>query len=519
MVRFLALLFLAFLTTSAAAADFGFATVHSPSPFTTYDPGSTVTYAISVSITATAPEQLVVFTMPLPAGARFAGNRTGTVFTCGENGGTVTCLAPMSPSFSGPLFDVVAPAAGGRYVSHATLSSSSSSNTTTAATDITLNVYRPFVVTTTFDSGEGSLRQAILDGNTLCGAGSEPGCKISFELGAQTATIEPLTPLPDITACGLVIDGGAAPTASAPRRVALSGARVSGGDGLTIRTRCLNQRTGVTIQNLAIHSFPANGVLVGGNENGPFRPTTTQHTLIADFIGTDATGKAARPNGARGVAAYTNDSLSILSCNLSGNAHSGVFLWTLSEGTISGCRIDDNGASGVFTHADNVTIGSNEIARNHDMGIAIAPPTSNVYVPLDSIFRNGSSGIDHGLDGPSRRDNVQFPNAPVITSARYDGVANKTVITLHCELTPGEVAAFGPFLRVTVYANTTLDGWGHAEAERLIGVGETGSGGTVTVDVDGDLRGQFITANLNVFRFGDELRGETSELSDGVVVQ
>ncbi len=64
-----------------------------------------------------------------------------------------------------------------------------------------------FVVTTTADSGPGSLRQAILDSNALPGATNT----IDFDIaGSGVQTIVPLSPLPPITA-SVLIDGTTQP--------------------------------------------------------------------------------------------------------------------------------------------------------------------------------------------------------------------------------------------------------------------------------------------------------------------
>ncbi len=64
-----------------------------------------------------------------------------------------------------------------------------------------------FVVNTTADSGPGSLRQAILDANNL------PGLAVTIDFaipGTGVQTIEPITPLPSITA-SVLIDGTTQP--------------------------------------------------------------------------------------------------------------------------------------------------------------------------------------------------------------------------------------------------------------------------------------------------------------------
>src|SRR5918995_972794 len=64
-----------------------------------------------------------------------------------------------------------------------------------------------YTVTNNADSGEGSLRQAIIDANTSTGVADT----INFELGSSAATITLTSSLPPITdGAGLTIDGGSA---------------------------------------------------------------------------------------------------------------------------------------------------------------------------------------------------------------------------------------------------------------------------------------------------------------------
>ncbi len=75
------------------------------------------------------------------------------------------------------------------------------------------------VVTTTADSGPGSLRQAILDSNALVGGTNT----IDFAIrGSGLETIAPITPLPAITT-SVLIDGTTQPGFAGTPLVALGG--------------------------------------------------------------------------------------------------------------------------------------------------------------------------------------------------------------------------------------------------------------------------------------------------------
>jgi len=102
-----------------------------------------------------------------------------------------------------------------------------------------------FVVDTTADSGPGSLRQAILDANTSAGL----TVTIDFAIpGAGVQTIEPLTPLPPITADAL-IDGTTQPGFAGAPLIAVSGGSAGGPAALTIAA------SAVTVRGLAINQF------------------------------------------------------------------------------------------------------------------------------------------------------------------------------------------------------------------------------------------------------------------------
>jgi hypothetical protein len=122
------------------------------------------------------------------------------------------------------------------------------------------NVFpRLFPVTSTADSGPGSLRQAILDINQACTAVPEP-CAPAFQLDGPVPvegwfTIRPLSPLPPVTAAYAIVDGRSqtlhtGDTNSAGPEVMLDGSSAAWGHGLQFD----GARLAVT--DLAIGNFP-----------------------------------------------------------------------------------------------------------------------------------------------------------------------------------------------------------------------------------------------------------------------
>lgn len=145
-----------------------------------------------------------------------------------------------------------------------------------------------FVVVNTNDSGEGSLRQAILNAN------ANPGDDlITFDIpGPGPHTIVPLTLLPSILPEGaptpedtLVIDGTSEPDFAGAPVIELSGAAVGGGAGLLIHSNCV-------VRGLVINRFGSG--IAFESSSGP----GVQGSIVeGNYLGTDITGSVALGNG------------------------------------------------------------------------------------------------------------------------------------------------------------------------------------------------------------------------------
>jgi trimeric autotransporter adhesin len=134
-----------------------------------------------------------------------------------------------------------------------------------------------FVVTTTADSGPGSLRQAILDANSTAGADT-----ITFGF-RWFSTITPLSPLPAITDTVGIYALNNGRVVGVPKglpTIELNGSVVGvWGSGLWIGAN------GCAVKGLIINRF---GTAIAVNGNG--------NTIDANYIGTDATGTVALRN-------------------------------------------------------------------------------------------------------------------------------------------------------------------------------------------------------------------------------
>ena len=178
-------------------------------------------------------------------------------------------------------------------------------------------------VTTTADSGPGSLRQAILDSNASAGTLDT----IEFVIpGAGVHTIVPASALPTITD-PVVIDGSTQPGFAGAPLIELDGTSAGGfTHGLNITAG------GSTVRALAINRFGGSGIIcftVGGN------------TIVGNYIGTNPAGTAALANG------------------------NGVYLFAPSNGnTVGGTTPEDrnlisgNGTGVVLNSEDNAVLGN-----------------------------------------------------------------------------------------------------------------------------------------------------------------
>jgi hypothetical protein len=361
-------------------------------------------------------------------------------------------------------------------------------------------LYRTFLVTTTADDGDGTLRAAVSAANaaTCYSTITEgaPICAIQFNIGETSArpwkTIRLRSPLPFISAYSLRIDGSTQTGFSGVTNpdgppIEISGGGTVDGAGLDAGT------CGVTIAHLAINGFLGNGISLR-NFNGvsPFNCGTS---IQNNYIGTDPTGSVAVPNY-RGIGTIQSNSPfffgSDISGNvLSGNTRSGLFA---AAGTlyITGNRIGvkahsdeplPNGASGIYLDhgLTRSELRDNVIAFNREMGIAVDPGTLYTHITSNRIWGNGGLAIDDGLDGPSvsvKGDNGPI-DVPVMTDAVYDPAKDQTTIHGHAS---GEVE---------VFVSDAPGPAGSGDAQRLLNYS---SGGNFVLTVPGDLRGQWVSA-------------------------
>ena len=191
-------------------------------------------------------------------------------------------------------------------------------------------------VTTTADSGPGSLRQAILDSNASAGTLDT----IEFDIpGAGVHTIVPASGLPTITD-PVVIHGSTQPGFAGAPLIELDGTNAGGFvHGLNITAG------GSTVRALVINRFNGSGIIcftVGGN------------TIVGNYIGTNAAGTAALSNG------------------------NGVYLFAPSNGnTVGGAAPEDRNlisgnATGIVLNSEDNAVLGNRIGTDVS-GLAAVP--------------------------------------------------------------------------------------------------------------------------------------------------
>ena len=461
---------------------------------------------------------------PVPAGC---SNPAAGRLVC-RAGSVNRSAAVDTPTFVATLIAPPAFSSGGMTFTASAVEREHDFDASTNTAKSMSSLYPTIYVTTTADSGAGSLRQAILDANAA--ATTTTPTTIGFRIAAPSPTpwktIRVDSPLPAVTAYGVRIQGSTqtgllGDTNVDGPEIEISGGGTIDGDGLVIAT-CFAE-----VANLAIGGFRGNGVSVTDSLNptcGSFYSTELHHL----FAGTDPTGSTAQPNG-RGLGISVPGNIdfnsqpfhgptNIHDCVISGNVRSGIFGLS-GRLNITNNRIGvkahadeplPNGASGVFIgpgcYGSDVgadvfnafrtpVIGGNVIAFNGETGVAIATGLKDVAIRNNRIWGNNLLGIDIGLDGPTESAPSDYGDPvamPVLTIAHFDPVSKKTVI--EGDLPPIVVGGVFSFT-INVFANDGPDPSRHGEGQRPLGPATMDTGRQhFHFEADGDLTGQWITA-------------------------
>ncbi|MDO8514761.1 MAG: right-handed parallel beta-helix repeat-containing protein [bacterium] len=290
-------------------------------------------------------------------------------------------------------------------------------------------------VTTTDDSGPGSLREAILQSNALA-SGTR---RIVFNISTSSKRICPTSPLPDITK-PVHIDGTTQSGYAGTPLIILNGSCMgaSTSTGLTIKAG------GSTVQGLVIQNFTGDGInLNGGGSN----------KIIGNYIGTRADGLAASANKGNGILVSTSSRNQIggplpQERNvISGNGENGISIpegstgnWILNNliGTnAAGTAAVGNGANGTgngngisIRQSDKNTIGGpgvqyrNIISGNGVYGINIAGDKSSGHVVQGNYVGTDITG---SYKIPNIRTGILLHNSPNNQIGGYNPLARNVI--------------------------------------------------------------------------------------------
>jgi titin len=221
-----------------------------------------------------------------------------------------------------------------------------------------------FTVTTTADSGAGSLRQAILDTDTNSGPNN-----IGFQIsGTPPFTITPLTVLPAV-GNPTVIDGTTQNGFTNAPVIELSGAS-AGANAAGLRL--LSGFS--TVRGLAINRFSAQGIVLNGPSN----------VIQGNCIGTDVTGTLARGNASYGLG--VNSSGNLVGGTNAGNGN------VISGGNDTGIYIFNTSANTIQGNLIGVTAAGTNALGNVNNGVVLDKSSGNWIGGTNSGARNVVSG-------------------------------------------------------------------------------------------------------------------------------
>lgn len=394
-----------------------------------------------------------------------------------------------------------------------------------------------FTVTTSADSGTGSLRDAITSANSTTGSST-----IDFDIpGTGVQTIALASALPTLIN-PVVIDGTSQPGYDGTPLIEIEGAGI-----LDSNMNAIPDVNGLvltggssTVEGLTIDQFTGSGIVA----------TRDSNTISGNYIGTDPTGKVAEGNGGYGIVVsgrnnliggITQNSLPGTSVTnvISSNILAGIYLGSggsalstnnVVEGNLIGTDVTGtvdlgNAGAGIDIESSNNTIGApnapNVIDFNGGPGVEVgdSPYLTNVIhnrIEGNSIFSNVGLGIDLGDDGVTPND-PGYPYGPnnrqtfpVLTSAYPSTTGSGTTVEGSLVSEPNTAYT------IDFYSNIQPDGSGYGQGQVPIGsetvITDANGYADVTKTLPTVAAGQYISATATNPNFN------TSEFSFSTVV-
>ncbi|MEQ1528742.1 MAG: DUF4347 domain-containing protein, partial [Methylococcales bacterium] len=338
-----------------------------------------------------------------------------------------------------------------------------------------------YTVTSTADSGAGTLRQAILNSN----ATTTVDDTIAFNIpGTGTHTITLSSELPTITdkvSINASTDDSFVANSNRP-------AIVLEGDGSMTNGFYLDAgSSGSTLSGFVIKGFQvgiyiaelSDNNTVSGNYVGQLNPdgslggaSTNTWGIIVQGTGNFIGGTSAAERNV--VSGNTDYNIGLDAVSTSGNFVQGNYIGTNASGVVSG----SGGVTGVLIQAGassnliggTTAAAANLIAGHSETGIRVASTAGTANVLLgNSIHSNGFEGIDLGGvgvtandagDGDGGANNLQ--NFPVLSGAQTNGATSITVTgTLNSNA--------NSYYRIEFFANASADSSGYGEGQIYLG--------------------------------------------------
>jgi hypothetical protein len=296
-----------------------------------------------------------------------------------------------------------------------------------------------FTVTTNADSGAGSLRQAILDANAAAGTDT-----IDFAIGSGPQSIALASNLPTIFEAVLV-DAWTQPGFAGVPLIEVNGGGTRSGfristSNATVRgfvvNRCTTAMSVIGSSNVVEGNYIGTNaagtaalantlfvVFVSGSNNRIGGSSANSRNVISgntnlvavavsgsgnviqgNYIGTDANGTAAIPNGLGINVSGTSAGTTIVDNVISGNTFGGVdfFGAGVTSAIVTGNKIGTNtaGTAAVSNGGDGIVVAQG--SANHRIGGTTAAESNVISGNLgDGIFIDPTAGTGHRIEGNS----------------------------------------------------------------------------------------------------------------------